>query len=251
MTKKYERETLGDLFQNAEIRREALAAATGEARLDKATKPPLPAWRRWLAAQEQRVAGWPWIMIGRSVALVGLLAVGTWGWEYRAWLNDKVTTTIAEATGATVQKIEVTGLVHTGQAELLKALGLGRGSSLVGFDAGAARQRIEALPWVRLASVERQLPATVRVRIYEHTPLARIISGSSVVVLNQQGEAVIDDTTNAFVGLPLLQGDQAPQQAASLFAHLQPHPQLLGQLREATWVGNRRWDLRFVSGVTV
>lgn len=251
MSQKYERESLGDLFQNAEIRREAMAAATGEARPDKDATPPLPAWRRWLATQEQRVAAWPWRVVGQSVLLLVMVGLSYGGWHYRAWLNDKITTAIAEATGATVQKIEVTGLTHTSQAELLQALGLGRGSSLVGFDASAARARIEQLPWVRLASVERQLPATVRVRIYEHLPLARVISGSDVLVLNQQGQVVIADTNNAFVGLPLLQGEQAPAQAAELFGLLQPHPQLLGQLREATWVGGRRWDLRFVSGVTV
>ncbi len=251
MTKPFERESLGDLFQNAEIRREAMSAATGETRLDKSAPKPLPAWRQRLAGLEARVGQWPWASIRQSVLLLALLGGGFWAWDNRSWLNDKVTTAIAEATGATVQKIEVTGLTHTAQADLLNSLGLGRGSSLVGFDASAAKARIEQLPWVRLASVERQLPATVKVQIYEHVPLARAISGSVVFVLNAQGAPVVADTANAFVGLPLLQGEGAPNHASELFARLQPYPNLLLQLREASWVGERRWDLRFVSGVTV
>jgi cell division protein FtsQ len=251
MNNKFERESLGDLFQNAEIRREAISAATGETRPGKDAAPPLPAWRKKLAKYETRIAALPWGQVRSTVILLVLVATAYWGWHNRAWLNDKITTAIAEATGATVQKIEVTGLTHTAQNDLLGALGLNRGSSLVGFDASAARARIEQLPWVRLASVERQLPATVKVQIYEHLPLARLISGSSVWVLNAQGQPVVADAANAFVGLPLLQGEGAPEHAAELFGLLQPHANLLTQLREATWVGARRWDLRFVSGVTV
>jgi len=250
MNKKYDRENIGDLFQSAAFRREAIAAATGEPRPDK-TPAALPKWRQTLLRLEQQIAQLPWQKLGRWMLMLMLAGASVWVWQQRGWLNDRITNAIAQATGATVQKIVVTGLTHTSQNELLKALKLGRGSSLVGFDAAAARARLEALPWIRLASVERQLPATVKVQIYEHIPRARVVSGSAVWVLNQQGVSVISDTNNQFAGLPLLQGEGAPSQAAALFEVLQSYPQLLSQLREATWVGQRRWDLRFASGVTV
>ena len=245
---RYDKEPLVDLFQNAGIRREAMAAATGDT---KPGAPELPTWRRRLMVLEGKVSALPWHRLTKTLLAVLMVGALVWGWQNRAWLNDRITTAIAEATGATVQKIEVTGLTYTPQEDLLRALGLQRGSSLVGFDAQAARGRIEALPWVRLASVERQLPAAVKVQIYEHAPLARILSGTEVWVLNLQGEPIVADGANAFVALPLIQGAGGPTQAAKLFGLLQPHANLMSQLQEAIWVGGRRWDLRFVSGVTV
>ena len=150
-----------------------------------------------------------------------------------------------------VEKIVVSGAVYTGREDLQTALGLKKGDSLVGFDAGSARARIEQLPWVRLASVDRMLPDRVNVTIYEHVPLARLVADGQIWVINKDGTRIVADNGNAFAGLPLLKGDGAANQAGPLFMHLANWPQLLSQLREAEWVGDRRWNLRFVSGVTV
>ena len=248
---KNDKDQLLDLFQNASIRREALSKATGEERRDRNAQPPLPRWKQILVKFEQRVGKLPWPKIGKGAAIAVGVMVLALGWQNRAFLNDHATRLIAEATGATVQRIEVVGLTYTQPQALLDALRLQRGSSLVGFDASEARARLEQLPWVRVATVERQLPATVRVQVYEHIPLARMISDSLVLVMNPEGRTIIADSANQFGHLPLLQGEGAPAQAAALFDALKPYANLLAQLREATWVGERRWDLTFVSGVTV
>lgn len=204
-----------------------------------------------LARFEGRVAMLPWTKLAQVAVAIAVLVGGAVGWVYRAPLSEHVTTFVAQATGAVVEKIEVSGAIYTGKDDLQKALGLDKGASLVGFDASAARARIESLPWVRLATVERKLPDTVEVSIYEHVPLARVVADNQIWVINKDGERIIADASNQFPGLPLLQGDGAAQAAGALFATLSNWPQLLGQLREAQWVGGRRWDLRFVSGVVV
>lgn len=208
-------------------------------------------FRGWLARAERRVIDLPWLRIGQGLVAVVVVAGGVGFWEYRHVAGEHVTAYVAQATGAVVQKIEVTGAVYTGKDDLQKALGLKKGDSLVGFDAASARARIEQLPWVRLASVDRMLPDRVNVTIYEHVPLARLVADGKIWVINKDGQRIVADTQNAFPGLPLLQGEGAAEAADDLFAHLSNWPQLLGQLREAQWVGGRRWDLRFVSGVVV
>ena len=204
-----------------------------------------------LAAAERRVVAWRWKRIGQgSLALV--VAVGGYAlWHNRAVAGEFVTAYVARATGAVVERIVVSGAVYTAKDELQSALGLTRGDSLVGFDARSARGRIEQLPWVRLASVDRMLPDRVNVTVYEHVPLARLVMDGEIWVINKDGQRIVADTNNAFAGLPLLKGDGAADVAGDLFMHLANWPQLLGQLREAEWVGERRWDLRFVSGVVV
>lgn len=224
---------------------------TGEFRRREPEVPALPRWRMLLARFEARVAGLPWKNIGKGGAFVIGVCLFAVLWVYRVPAGEAVTMFVARATGATVNSVVVEGAVYTGKDEMQTALGLKKGDSLVGFDAGRARSRIEALPWVRYASVDRELPATVKVMVYEHVPLARVVSDSAIWVVNQEGEPIVMDNDNRFAGLPLLQGDGAATSAGALFATLGAWPQLIAQLREAKFVGQRRWDLRFVSGVVV
>lgn len=208
-------------------------------------------FRGWLARAEERVARLPWVRIGQGAMVIAVVTGGATLWQWRSVAGEAMTAYVAEATGAVVEKIVVTGAVYTGKDDLQTALGLKKGDSLVGFDAGSARGRIEQLPWVRLASVDRMLPDRVNVTIYEHVPLARLVAEGKIWVINKDGERIVADADNAFPGLPLLQGEGAADHANELFAHLSNWPQLLSQLREAQWMGGRRWDLRFVSGVVV
>lgn len=224
---------------------------TGEFKRKEPQAPALPRWRMMLARFEERVASLPWRGIGKGLAVVAVLAAFAVLWVYRVPVGQASTLFIARATGATVSSIVVEGAVFTGKDEMQAALGLEKGDSLVGFDASKARVRIEALPWVRLASVDRELPATVKVMVYEHVPLARVVSDSAIWVVNQEGEPIVADADNRFASLPLLQGEGAATSAGALFTVLSSWPQLISQLREAKFVGQRRWDLRFVSGVVV
>jgi cell division protein FtsQ len=208
-------------------------------------------FRGWLAKIEQRFIGLPWKRITQIASVVVVVVGGGVLWQSKAVVVEAVTAYVAEATGAVVERIVVSGAVYTGKDDLQTALGLKKGDSLVGFDASNARTRIELLPWVRLASVDRMLPDRVNVTIYEHVPLARLVADGQIFVINKDGDRIVADTNNTFPGLPLLQGNGAAENAGDLFAHLSNWPQLLSQLREAEWVGGRRWDLRFVSGVIV
>src|SRR3546814_7391247 len=51
--------------------------------------------------------------------------------------------------------------------------------------------------------------------------------------------------------LPLVVGPNANQQTAELNALMEAAPALKPMLAGATWVGNRRWDLRFQTGETL
>lgn len=205
-------------------------------------------WRR-LAYNGRKPETW-WRIV-RVLLLLLLCALSYYGWTQRGPVGAWLETRIAQATGATVQKIVIEGAGYTPREDLQQALALRKGQSLVTYNTGAARARLEALPWVRLAAVERQLPDTLKVALYEHVPLARVDVDGQYWVANKEGELIVADDEGRFGALPLLHGLGAPKQAASLFALLSAWPNLLGQLRDATWVGQRRWDLTFASGVVV
>jgi len=58
-------------------------------------------------------------------------------------------------------------------------------------------------------------------------------------------------SASAMPDLPLVVGPNANRQTAGLNRLMENAPALKPMLAGATWVGNRRWDLRFQSGETL
>lgn len=73
-----------------------------------------------------------------------------------------------------VDRVQVSGVEHSTEAEVRAALGAGRGTPMVEVDPGAAARRVEALPWVAEARVARLWPGTVRVVVEERTAVAAV-----------------------------------------------------------------------------
>ena len=195
-----------------------------------------------------------WRLLAAGTALVVVLAGGGYvalhAKDYLPGFGGRIEEFVARQIDARVKHVLITGTKYTTPKELEEALGLKKGASLVGFNANAARERLESLPWVRVASVVRELPSTVKVEIYEHRPLARLATADGVWIINPDGEQ-ITKTTPEFDHLPLLQGDGAAAQASALFSMLASVPDVMQQLTRGTYIGGRRWDLSFADDVLV
>ncbi len=83
-----------------------------------------------------------------------------------------------------VGEVEVRGAAQTGAAAVVEAAAIPEGQLMVRLDIGAVRRRVEALPWVAEARVERRWPRTVRVSVAEREALvtAQAADGSWVLV---------------------------------------------------------------------
>ena len=71
-----------------------------------------------------------------------------------------------------VDRVRVTGTQHVTVAQVLAASGVHVHDHLLFVDTGAAARRIEQMPWVERASVQRDLPGTLKITIDEYTPAA-------------------------------------------------------------------------------
>lgn len=71
-----------------------------------------------------------------------------------------------------VQRVEVTGTAHLSRSVVRARLGLARGDNLLALDLEALRRRLENHPWVRSASLSRDLPGALRVEVVERRPWA-------------------------------------------------------------------------------
>lgn len=204
-----------------------------------------PLWRR------------PLLLRGGVVLGLALMA-GALGWAWTtgraADAYDKAWAALIEvsaAAGLVTGEVFVSGRQRTSRTALIEALDVTLGEPLLGFDADAARRRIEALGWVREAVVERRLPDTIFLRIEERQPLALWQRAGRLVVIDRDGVVIDGARPRQFSKLAVIVGDDAPAHAAPLLAVLASEPGLNRRVAAAVRVGGRRWNLRFDNGVDV
>ena len=153
--------------------------------------------------------------------------------------------------GLTVREIYVEGRVETPKEAILDSLRLERGAPILAFDTVAARRRIEELPWIQKASVERRLPDEVHLKLVERTPLALWQQDGQFALIDAEGKVILRDHLDRFSRLIVVVGKDAPTHAADLISALGAHPDLARHVRAAVRVGGRRWDLYLDNQVKV
>jgi cell division protein FtsQ len=150
--------------------------------------------------------------------------------------------------GYAVRDIDVRGVANTPRADVLKAAIAGQSGAAFGLDLDAMQARIEALPWVKSATVVRQLPDRLVITVTERTPFALWQRQGKLAVIDASGRVLANRDLDRFSQLPLVVGEGAPPHAPALFAMLEDAPVLRAQVDSVRWVGNRRWDIKFRSG---
>ena len=120
-----------------------------------------------------------------SIAVLAAAATsggGSWwlwqtGWVQKLAYTTKESLVVKTAqAGFSVSEIFVEGRIETEKAALLASLKLDRGAPILSFDLKQARARVIALPWVRTAVIERQLPDVIHLKLEERRPLALWLS---------------------------------------------------------------------------
>jgi cell division protein FtsQ len=153
--------------------------------------------------------------------------------------------------GFAVDDVLVEGRVRSDSGAILKALGVERGTPILSIDPAAAQARLEALPWVSRAAVERRLPRIVYLRLTERRPMALWQLDGEISVIDQNGAVIPGVQSSRFAELPLVVGEGAAAHAAALLAMLDREPEFKPLVMAAVRVGSRRWNLRLRGGIDV
>ena len=191
-----------------------------------------------------------------ALVIAGIAGGAAWSWQSGVaadqWGAMRVAVIDASgAVGLVIDDVYVAGRVETSRDDLIDALGVTLGMPLMAYDADAARRRIEALGWVREATIERRFPHTVFLRIAERRPIALWQRDGRLVVVDRDGVVIHGARPENFARLPVIVGDDAPEHVARLLAVLAVEPGLSARVEAAVRVGGRRWNLRFDNGVDV
>lgn len=115
-------------------------------------------------------------------------------------------------------------------------------------DLEQVRAQLKTVGWVRDARVARRLPGTLVVEVIERTPSAIWQNRGKLVLIDADGVVLDDVALDRMPDLPLVIGPAANTQAAALTRLLDGTPGMKAMMAGATWIGGRRWDVRFQSG---
>ncbi|MEE8393744.1 MAG: cell division protein FtsQ/DivIB [Rhodospirillales bacterium] len=153
--------------------------------------------------------------------------------------------------GFTIKEIMVVGRKQTLREELLNAVRTARGAPILALDINDAKERIEKLPWVRSASVERMLPDTILLRVVERKPLAIWQNKGRFSLIDHEGKVILEKGIEPFSDMLVVVGEGAAAHAAELIKILKTQPQLMEMVKAAVRVGDRRWNVSLKNGIDV
>ncbi|MGH6946115.1 MAG: cell division protein FtsQ/DivIB [Kiloniellales bacterium] len=193
---------------------------------------------------------------GAALSAVLLLAGGTLLWQ-SGWFGrqaeriELAALALTVDAGLGVDEVLVEGRNRTAAADIISTLKVERGQPILAFDTDAARAKLESLPWVESAAVERQLPGFIYIQLIERRPLAIWQHDGALRVIDSHGVVVPGVEVAGFAELPLLVGADAPQHGLALIRLLESEPALRPLVKAAIRVSGRRWNLRLDNGIDV
>lgn len=191
------------------------------------------------------------ITFGGGVSGAVWSAVET-GWLERQMeiAENRVMETTAHA-GLAVREVLVRGRQITSRDALIAALDIHSGMPILAVEMEEARQRVESLGWVKSVTIARRLPDTIYVQIEERKALALWQHKGHVTLIDRDGAVIQRRKLEGFAALPLVVGEDAPENAAPLLDLLRTYPSVSGQVEAAVRVSGRRWNLRLRNGIDI
>lgn len=153
--------------------------------------------------------------------------------------------------GFSVRRIESKGLNRLSPMKVYEIVDSQRGVAMPLVDLRGIREQLLAIGWVKEARVSRRMPDTLVIDIIERRPVAIWQNNRQLSLIDAEGVALEPVRIEAMPDLPLLIGPNANRQVATLNRLLDGAPHLRPQITGATWIGGRRWDVRFQTGETL
>ncbi|GHC75217.1 cell division protein FtsQ/DivIB [Limoniibacter endophyticus] len=186
-----------------------------------------------------------------TIASVGLFAASAMYGTAAGGHTPAVLQAITANAGFAIEQVRVNGQKEISEIDIVGALELDGSTSLIGFDAFAARARVAALPWVESVEIRKVYPGQVDVNLVERKPFALLQKDGDLSVIEEDGRVIAPLTNMAHLDLPLLVGAGADMRASQFIGEMAAHPDLASQVKAYIRVADRRWDLMLKNGVTL
>jgi cell division protein FtsQ len=181
------------------------------------------------------------IILGGAVALAWFVA----GLAGLPAIAKQQLADVAADAGFEVRRVDVRGVEHINELKVYERVLAERDQAMPLVDIEALRQELLQLSWIQDARVSRQLPDTLVIDIVERKPHAVLRKPDRLVLIDAGGHELEPVTPERAKNMLVVSGPGAGKQVVALARLLDAAPALKPQVREAEWIGNRRWNLTF------
>ena len=113
------------------------------------------------------------------------------------------------------------------------------------------KNNLEKLPWIKKASVERQLPSTLNISISERSPAAIWQNKGKVKLIDREGIVLESTNLEKFTNLLIIVGEDAPQYAERIISIIESEKDIAKHVSSAIRISERRWNIRTHSGIDI
>ena len=185
-----------------------------------------------------------WIFLGMLVALAVAVVAAL---KVPQLLGTGLGEAIGSA-GFSMKHVEIKGAQKVPQLQVYNIAFDQPTAAMPLIDVEATRQRLLKFGWVRDARVSRRFPDTLVVDIVERKPAAIWQHNQRLALIDMEGVVLEPVRMDAMPDLPLVIGPAANLHASELGRLVDAAPRLQPMMAGASWIGGRRWDIRFQSG---
>ncbi len=152
------------------------------------------------AAEENDAPRFPWVKLLGALAVLACVTQLV----YAAGIFEQYT---VRTQHFHVAKFEVLGQKRVDRQAIIDASGVKPGASLTALDPVVVQRTVEALPWVRTARVDAQLPSTLVIRVSEYQPFALLLSDAGKLLFVDRGGFVFKEAdAGEATDLPIITG---------------------------------------------
>ncbi len=108
-------------------------------------------------------------------------------------------------------------------------------------------------PWIKNITIKKRLPNIMSINIEEYIPFVIWKTENDMHLIDESGNIIpINDSEKInFIDLMVVSGKNSKDGVYSLFNMLSSNPALFSRIREAFFIGERRWNLEFDNGIII
>lgn len=153
--------------------------------------------------------------------------------------------------GFGIENVKISGQSQTSEVDVLGALDIGTYPSLLTLDVDAAKARIEALPWVKEASLVKLFPDSLDIAITERVPFAIWQHNGLTSLVDASGKVIAETTDERYARLPRVVGAGAAERVNEYLALVASVPAIARRASAGVLVSERRWNVVLDNGVEI
>ncbi len=181
------------------------------------------------------------------LALTGYLVAPNFSFEPIAEYYDKTLTNF----DMKVEQIVVTGNDKIDTDTLIKIAGIKSGGNIMAADIEKAKEYIEQENWIAHATVERDLPDTIRIHVEEETPQAIYYNSKNYYLINNKGKIIEEIDPQQYIDYLMVIGKGGNLKYEELLNKVFQFQNIYKRVKKMEYDGQRRWDIHLAGNVVL